>query len=376
MDLDKIFSRKISKEYDESDINTQNEPSQSLSALQYIQGMYEEFKKSLELKNYQRIDLVIKNITNVDPNSNYLNSILGQLSLLKGQGLDSYRYLFNFSRNSTSVDLPALGAMGLWNNFVGEYSIALTQFSKVIQGNFSKKFLIFILFNAAKAKKRLGFYDRAMDYLVRSLVDPEGYRMILMIKLETIHILILRLELEQAQDEIDEYMQYSNNIFLKRLRIFLSYSQKNFKDVARFNNEEDSDPYISYLLARCSIENPKALNLDAVYLLEEAIRATPDNKYIYNTLGNYYCSTERYSEAIEQYNIALSIDPGFDMVLNNLRSVNTINTHNERNHKILAEINPDVELMGFFNTWKLYGYSSFKIDQRILKKIPSLKYYL
>lgn len=100
---------------DEIESNTHSEISLSASVRQYINGMYDEFKKCFEQRNFGRIEKIINNITNVDPESNVLNAIYGQLCLFRGQGAESYNYLFKYAQNSSSVDLWMLNAMAMWN---------------------------------------------------------------------------------------------------------------------------------------------------------------------------------------------------------------------------------------------------------------------
>lgn len=386
MENETAFPHKHSKEYEEIESNMHSEISLSASVRQYINGMYDEFKKCFEQRNFTRIEKIIKNITNVDPESNVLNSIYGQLCLFRGQGAESYNYLFKYAQNSASVDLWALNAMAMWNQFSGEYSLALQQFSRVLKGPFSSKFLVSVLINAAKTKKRLGFLDRALEYFERLQCVPEGFKMTLVIKLETIHIYILKKSYDTALREIDAYIKFSNNCFIRRLRVYILYLQKNHKEVLKYRKDEESDPYVSYILARVGLENPRAFNVDISYCLDEAIKGAKDNKYIYNTYGNYYYSINRFSDAAEQYNNALSIDPKFQPAISNLELfVKASSKPNQaiyvtkeegRSDCLLSDVSPDIEELNFLDTWKLMGYSSFKIDLHFLKRSPSLKYYV
>lgn len=210
--------------------------------------------------------------------------------------------------------------------------------------------------------------------------------MILVIKLEIIHIYILKRQYDTAMMEIDAYTQISTNCFVRRLRVYILYLQKNHKELLRYSKDEETDPYISYILARVGFENPRAFNIDISYCLDEAIKGAKDNKYIYNTYGNYYYSINRFSDAVEQYNNALSIDPKFQSAINNLelfvrassRPTQAIYIAKEetRSDDVLSDVSPDIEELNFLDTWKLMGYSVFKIDFHFLKKSPSLRYYL
>lgn len=70
----------------ENDRMERKEATLGESIKKYVNGMYEEYKKCFELKNFERIEKIIKNITNVDPGSNILNIIEGSLSLYRGRG--------------------------------------------------------------------------------------------------------------------------------------------------------------------------------------------------------------------------------------------------------------------------------------------------
>lgn len=227
MEIDKAFTPSPTKEREEPELSRHNDNPQNPSVKQYIKSMYEEFKKCFEIKNFSRIEIIIKNIGNVDPESNILNSIYGHLCLFKGQGLESYKYLFLYSRNCKSTDLWAISTMALFNHFAGEDELAIQQFTKVLSGSLPTKCLIFYLICAIKSKKRLGFFDSAYGYLERLQAVPDGFKMILLIKLEMIHILILKNMYEKAHEEIAKYMEFSRNDYIKRLFVYLLYLEKN-----------------------------------------------------------------------------------------------------------------------------------------------------
>ncbi|KAM0679680.1 hypothetical protein GINT2_002088 [Glugoides intestinalis] len=368
------------------DFDAHSESSLSAPVKQYINGMYEEFKKCFELRNFSKIDKIIKNIANVDPASNILNLIYGTLSLFKGQGVDSYNYLFKYAQNSQEVDLWATSMMAIWNLMARENTLALQQFGKIVEGQFSTRFLIFILISAAKTKKRLGFLDKALEYFQRLLAVPEGFNMLPMIKLEIIHIYILKKQYELALEEIEVYSSFGTNSFIKRLRVYILYLNRNFKEILKHKRDNDIDPYIAYIIARIGLENPSMYNVDVPYFLDEAIKNAKENEYIYNTYGNFYYSTHRFSDAAEQYNSALSLDPKFAPAINNLalfvkassksNQAIYVTKSNSSDDFVLSDVNPDVEAVGFLDTWKMLGFSSFRVDTFFLRKSPSLKYYV
>lgn len=372
--------------HEDVEIHHHNEVSLSVSVKQYVNSMYEEFKRWFEARNMSRIDKILKNITNVDPNSNVINIICGALALVNGKATESYNLLLKYAQNSTAVDLWALNIMGMWNQFAGEHRLALSQFGKVMEGQFSNKFLISVMINAAKIKKRLGFLDRALDYFERLLCVPEGFRMCPIIKLEIIHIYILKEEYDLAMSEIENYsVNINNNCFIKRLRVYMHYLQNNYKEVLKYKKEDELDPYISYITARIGLENPKLFNIDVPFYLDEAIRAAKENKYVHNTYGNYYYSIHRFSDAAEHYNNALALDPKFEPATDNLSLF--VKASYKSNQPIyitksngsgtlrLADVTPDIEEVGFLDIWRMMGYSSFRVDAHFLKKSPSLRYY-
>jgi len=157
---------------EDGEVHHHTEVSLSISVKQYVNSMYEEFKRWFEARNMSRIDKILKNITNVDPSSNILNIICGSLALVNGKVIESYNLLFKYAQNCATVDLWALNIMGMWNQFAGEQRLALKQFGRVMEGQFSNKYLVSVLINSAKVKKRLGFLDRALEYLERLLCCP------------------------------------------------------------------------------------------------------------------------------------------------------------------------------------------------------------
>ena len=383
MDPQTVYSQKDRQEYDG---HLSNDAALSASVKQYINSMYDEFKRCYDQKNIGRIDKIIKNITNVDPDSNILNIIEGSLFMYHGDGVNAYKYLIKFAKNSKVVDLWALNCMAMWNMITGNYKLACKQFSQVIQGPFSNRFLVCVLINAAKAKKRLGFLDKAREYFERLLRIQDGYRMLLLIKLEIIHIYILQKQYEKALEEIEIYSRDSDNFFIKRLKVYIYYLSMNFKEILKFKREDEKDPYILYIIARIGLENPKQFGIDVPYFLDEAIKSTKENEYIYNTYGNFYYSTHRFSDAAEQYNNALSLDPMFEPALLNLKLFIKANSKSHEEIYItrfdgmergtLTDVNPDVEELGFLDTWRILGHSPFRVDYFFLQKSPSLKYYI
>lgn len=360
--------------------NAENYVSSSLN--KYIQDMYEEFKKCFEQRNFVQIDRIIKNIINVDSESNILNSIYGQISLFRGDGNAAYRYLLKYAQNHNSVDIWALRAMSLWNLFSGNYSLALKQFSEVLSGKLPTMSLIFIMINAAKTKKMLGFYDRAFSYLERLQTIPDGYKMILLIKLEIIHIYILKKDYNSALNEIDIYLQLGSNCYVRRLKVYILYLQKKYMNILSLIDEQATDPYITYIIARVGMDNQDFTNIDVVYYFEEAIRISRGNKYIHNTFGNYYSSINKFSEAAEQYNYALCIDPDFFAAKSNLNAFNRININKSvvdsediNISGILEDVDPDVEELGFLDTWRMMGYSFFRPNNVRKNQLVSLKFY-
>ncbi|ELA42066.1 uncharacterized protein VICG_00915 [Vittaforma corneae ATCC 50505] len=298
--------------HDETEAHQQSEASLSVSVRQYVNSMYDEFKRSFDQRHMARIDKILKNITNVDPNSNILNIIYGAMALINGKPIESYSHLFKYAQNSSSVDLWALNIMAMWNQLAGDCELALKQFGRVMEGEFANRFLVSVMIFAAKTKKRLGFLDRALDYLERLLSTFDGFRMCAIIKLEIIHIYILKKKYDLAMAEIEEYCEHLGiNYFIKRLRVYIHYLRGSHKEILKYKKDEEFDPYISYILAREGLENPKIFNIDIPLYLDEAIKGDKENKYIYNTYGNYYYSTHRFSDAAEQYNNALSLDPKF-----------------------------------------------------------------
>lgn len=369
----------------ENDRMERKEATLGESIKKYVNGMYEEYKKCFELKNFERIEKIIKNITNVDPGSNILNIIEGSLSLYRGEGSSAYKLLFEFTKNSDSIDLWALNFIAMWNMITGQHKEALGQFAQILQGPFGSRFLIGVMICTAKTKKMLGFFDKSLEYFKRLLRIPEGFKMILLIKLEIIHIYILKKQYETALYEIEKYLKDSDNFFIRRLKIYIYYLKKNYKEILKFKREDEKDPYILYILARVGLENPEYSNIDVSFCLDEAIKNAKENKYIYNTYGNFYYSKNRFSDAAEQYNNALLLDPFFEPALSNLKLFVKAGSKSDQHiyftkadkisNETLSDVNPDVEKLGFLDTWKLLGYSTFRMDYLFLRKYPSLKYY-
>lgn len=389
----------VKHEHDYEDNPDSNEVLGS-TVLQYIQNMYDDFKRCIESKNSDRADKIIKNIANVDPDSNILNLLEGALYFLHGDGVNAHKFLLRYAKNARTIDVWALNYMAMWNLITGHCKLAYKQFTKVMQGcsdtrfadtsfvetkTVDAKFIFSVLINAAKAKKKMGFYDRALEYLERISRLPDGYRMILVVKLEIIHIYILKQQYDKALEEIEIYSKESENLFLKRLKVLVLYLKKSFKEMSKFKRDEERDPYILYVLARAGLENPKFFNIDVSYCLDEAIKNTHNNEYFYNTYGNYYYMSNRFSDAAEQYNNALSLNPMFEPALSNLKLFVKASSRaqediyitrpEESNRFSIHDVCPDIEKLGFLDTWVLFNFTPFKADYFFLQKAPSLKYY-
>lgn len=387
MENERTYGIKFHRDYNEIDSEELREPSHSNSVQQFINMMYEEFKNCFEQKNFSRIEKIIKNIENVDVNANVLNCIYGHLCLVKGEGKDAYNYIFKYVKNATIVDAWVSNSMAMWNLIIGNYPLALKQFTQGIEGVYSDKYLVSLLINLAKTKKRMGFLDRALEYYERIMCIPHGFQLYLLIKLEIIHICILKRSYEAALKEIESYAQLSNNYFIKRLKIYIMFVQKNYKEILKYKKDENCDPYIAYIIARIGLENSRSINIDIPYYLDLAIKGSQNNKYIYNTYGNYYSNIGRYSDAAEYYNNALCLDPKFTSALENMSLFVQANTTSNQpiyiakddgkgGQLMLSDVNPDVESLGFLNTWNLLGYKTFHIDYLTLKKMPPLRFYI
>jgi len=190
-----------------------------------------------------------------------------------------------------------------------------------------------------------------------------------------------------ALAEVESYCaNINNNCFVKRLRIYIYYLRRNYKEILKYKKDDELDPYISYITARVGLENPKLFNIDVPFYLDEAIRDAKENKFIHNTYGNYYYSIHRFSDAAEQYNSALSLDPKFESAIDNLglfvkasyksNQPIYVTKNNTSSDLTLSDVEPDVEEVGFLDIWRMMGYSSFRADAHFLRKSPSLKYYL
>lgn len=355
------------------------------STRRYILAMYEEFKMCFYDRNFSKIEKIRNNIANVDPSSNILNVIYGAICLLKGECVQSYTFLMKYANNCSVVDPWALLLMGTWNLFAGEYSLALKQLSNIKHGEFTNRSISTIMFFAAKTKKRLGFFDKSKNYFERLMSTPEGYKLITIIKLELMHIRILRKGYDDALQEIEFYSRFSNNVYLERLKVYIHYMKGNYREILRYKKADMLDPYISYLIARIGLEDPKAYNIDIAYYLDETMKYTRENKTVYNTYGIYCYSKHRFSDAAANFKAALEIDPDFQPAIYNLsflvkaetKSNKLIYVSKQTNEEVLlADADPDLEEMGFFDTWTLLGFSPFFTDSHFLKNSPSLKYYL
>jgi tetratricopeptide (TPR) repeat protein len=361
----------------------QVEDSTLISIRQYVEGMYDEFKRSLESRNIRRIEKIIRNIESVDPQANVLNLIHGTVCLYHGDGIKAYSYLMKFSKNSKMINHLALYSMGMWNMLSGNYKLANEQFGHSLNNQFSVKFVIPILICMAKTKKRLGFYDKSLRFFERILRIPEGFKLILLVKLEIIHIYILKEEYEKALFEIDQYMRESDNFFIRRLKAYVFYLQKRFTEFLSIKIDTESDPFVLYLVARAGMEGLKIGNNDISFLLDRICEITKNNKYVFNTYGNFYYNTQRFSDAAEMYNRALNIDPSFEPALTNVKLF--LKTNSKTNFTIytaksnsspVIDTFPEIEEIGFFDTWNMLGFPSLHVDHHFIEKSPSLMYYL
>lgn len=379
MENETVYNTNETEEYQSYSTNHE-------STKQYVQGMYDEFKRCFDNRNFGRIERIRNNIVNVDPTSKILNVIYGAIYLLKGDCVESYNFFMKYISSCTVIDPWVLILMGIWNHFVGEHKLALTQFSGIKYGEFSNRSISTVLFFVAKAKKRLGFLDRATNYLERLVSTPEGYRLISIIKLELIHILILKKRYDEAFQEINAYSSFYNNCYIERLRVYVMYLKGQYKEILKYKKVEILDPYISYMIARVGLEHSEMYTVDIPFYLDEAIRESRENEFIYNTYGNYCYTKQRFSDAAEHFSNALSVNPNHEVASHNLslfvkagsksNKPIYVTKHPVNDDSLLIESVPDVEEMGFFDTWSLLGFSTFHIDRHFLSTSHPLKYYL
>lgn len=348
-----------------------------------IQDLYNEFKKCFETRNFERMGKIKDAIVSIKPDSPILNLIYGQEALLNGNGEISYNYLFKYVKCGINIDTYGLFTIALWNKIAGNRLLALRQLTDCMNDTCDNKTLANLILHSTDIKKRLGFLSTSLDYYQRLLQCPEGYKMILYIKLQTIHIAILKGDYDIAQKDINRYMYINQNRYIRRLNAYLQYQTDSCKDLARSRNNKLPDAYIMYLMGRKSMDKRDYENV--AYFYDEAMKLGEQNSYICNSYGNYYYITGRIEEAVKFYNMAINYNPECAPAIKNLSHFIKIHDKNgnfsylindmDRDSFTPVEEDPDIESMGFFNIQELLGMVSFEIPKSFLKKHFDLKPY-
>lgn len=349
-----------------------------------VMELYSEYRNCFKARNFQRIEKIIISITGIQPDSPVLSLIQGEALLYKGLCSKSRLSLQRFINRTREFDTYALNLIAMWNEAAGFHKIALLQYVECMRYATDAEACARLVFNATNSKKRLRFLDTSLSYYQRLLAIPDGFRLLPCIKIEMIHLHILKKNFSAAMREIEIYLRYGRCCFIDRLQAYVNYVQREFNEVLRHKNDGTVDPYIAYLIARIGLENP-ATDIDVAYYFDEAIKCAGGNAYIYNSYGNYYYSVRRYSDAAEQYSNALSADPRFQPAIDNMdlmmransafpESIYVANTDGSTN-VALKENDPDVEEMGFLNVWKFFGYAPFKKESNCIEELAPLQYH-
>ncbi len=357
----------------------------SISESPLIEELFNDYKKNFQIKNLSSIANIISSLESLDPESPYLDIINGEQYLYHGNYDKSFFYLNKYLSENAEVDPYALLVIATWNETAGFYKIAFSQFTKLCEIITDEKMLAWVLFCAITNKKRCKFLNKAASYYERLICIPEGYKLLRLIRIEMTHLYILKGNFEAAMQMINEDKNVRQCIFLKRLKVYIDYIERNYDEVFKYKNEKPLDPYISYIIGRIGLDNPE-YDYDIRYYFEKLIKQGENSAFVYNSYGNYYVKVNKLLEALEQYNNALTVDANFKPAMENMNLLKKSGVKENlllQEYKALCkevsfepvESNPDVEDMGYLNINSLIGYTKLKKCPRSIEKMGALRLF-
>lgn len=393
-----------SRKFDTQELSTAT-PENNVKA---IYELFENYKSCFRASNFNGIEKVIASIASIAPESPILDLINGEISLFKGHPDKSYlhisRYLSKIRCTELSDENPnmrygveginnnksngisffnsvvhsyALKVIAMWNDAMGFYKVGYTQHVRRLKYPIDKEAKVWTLFHAITNKKRMSFLDSARAYYERIMALPDGYKLLRCIKLQMIHLHVLKKDYSSAADIIKNYVRFRSCIYIRRMVAYINYNEKNYVDIMKSSPECAADPYISYIIARTCLDNMSGGSISGVdvsYYFDEAIKKGGPNAFFHNTYGNYFYKIRRYADAAEQYKNALSVNPNFVPAIENMKKISkfyhssTDNTYvaNSINSETtnLSDSDPDVEEMGFFDILSMIGYTVIRNNRK------------
>lgn len=347
------------------------------SIAEHVESLYIEYRQCFESRNMGRVFAIIKTIEESKSDSPLLNLMRGEIYLYVGDGDRSYEELQYYINNATIIDSYGMAVIALWNQAAGHSSESLSQHCESLRDNIDPRRCVRTLLNAVHNKKRMRFLDGALEYYKRILALPEGYAMIPYILLEMIHLHILKKNFAEARSEIASYERHGSNTFLSRLSASVNYFTGEFDSILKKSHDTPSDPFISYLIGRIALEKG-IQEIDSEHFLTKAAKKSKDNPHVYATRGNCLFLNGNPSAALDDYERALKIDPNLEYIKKNRQIVEQAM---EKGYKAtsknimsqISDIEPDVEALGFFYTYELFGYAPFRISRDVRKKLAIYK---
>jgi tetratricopeptide (TPR) repeat protein len=345
----------------------------------YYDVVCSEIFKCLNPRNVPKIEKILINLCTEFSDSKFVDINKGILYLYRGEIETSYEYLNAYFKRHPTSSLPALLGFALFNDLAQFYVPAIEMYTKILNYNIPTKYKVPILINIAIAQKKGRYNEKALEILTRLISVPEGYRWIVLIKIHMIHTLIKLKDYSRANKELESEPCSKSNIYFKRLKYYLAFLQGNYKDLIKYKNRDQKDPYLVYLVARAGM-NQASPDIDIADCFDSALKITNENEYFFNSLSNYYRLNNRLADSLEQLKHALQINPNFEIALKNIAYIqevtaeHTINLYRledtSESHKF-HDVDPDVELLGFLDTRQLLGFKKPKFSG---KKMHQLRF--
>ncbi|KAL6120676.1 hypothetical protein NUSPORA_02554 [Nucleospora cyclopteri] len=376
-----MINRRIQKEASNKSIG----PKQvQQNASDEIKQLYKEGKQQYERGDTLGLKTTIEKMEEINEQSSFVHVLKSFLLLHDGNFELSYESIKKYLELTPSNSDPyALECMTVWNMLTQNYKTAIKQFNQLLSKTQETQSRCIYLMKIAICKKKLGFYHTADDILNRVLAIPEGYKMYPLIKLEAIHILILRKKFDEAQLQLKLFPCPCSNSLVNRLHAYTFYAKGWFQEVLDFCENTPKDVFLDYLIIRTRmLVSPGSPILNCYF--QNIIKISPNNPIFFNTYGNYLVSRGCINTAMNYYKRSMSLDPLYSPAYKNLKFITE--NFNCCVQKIvpcehvegwnLRDIEPEVEACGFFNTHhkkeqqKVLQSPSFYLKYEALENIP------
>ncbi|KAI5182271.1 hypothetical protein PAEPH01_2872, partial [Pancytospora epiphaga] len=246
--------------------------------------LYDEYKIVFKSRLLGKVENIVVEMMEINRESPLIHLIHGEMFLYRGNAEKSHYHLSRYIENTKEPDSYAIFVIATWNDFTNHKNLAFKQYTACLDHLFDISNVSRALFSLSCIKKKLKFLDTSISYFNRLLAVPEGFHLLPCIQLEIIHTHVLKRNRAAAIDAIRKMSRHVSCSFVKRLRAYLDYTEKNYEAILKYRDGSMMDPYIFYLMGRIGSEMTIS-DIDVSHCFDESLRNSSGSPIIYNSYG-------------------------------------------------------------------------------------------